>query len=261
MRLYLYIILVFLFLFYSCEIISKSNDEMRIAMYDIEGMRAKLLSNFELVRKNARMNEGYEYRFKNMSDTSETVSIRIGIFQSQSEALDLAIERMNWFSAVPHEDTLKVLGIGDRCWSMPMPGQTYLFSRSNVFINVNSSSIPNSQLLELTRSIDNDIINNADYIKIDNSISLPKIEKISVSKSELNEGESATITVSAFDPNNNNLECMCLPGIPQNGNIFTLTATRSYISEPFIGQHTYEFQVINEMNVLSKVKEITININ
>ena len=254
------LIIIFTFLFISCENILKSNNEDKkfITKYDVEGMKEKLLPNFKLVDKNARIYMGRDFRFQDSTTTDKYVEFRIGIHPSIDDANKFALDYFSWMAGFPHEDTLKTLGIGNRCWIMLSGSDTtsYLFLRNNICCLVLSHSLGNLQLRELVRSIDEDIVNNAEYLKKKRSISLPKIKNISISKSELNEGESAIIEVVASDPDNENLECSSNPGMRQNGMIFTFQAKSYYDT----GQHTIDFQVINESNVLSKIKEITIDI-
>ncbi len=264
MKFYVFGLLIFVFLCISCENILKSNDGNKkyITKYDVEGMKEKLLPNFKLFDKNVRMYMGRDYRFQDSTTTDKYVEFRIGIHPSKDDAIKFALDYIGWSAGIPQEDSNNILGIGDRCWIMTLGSDTtsYLFLRNNICCLVLSHSLGNLQLRELVRSIDEDIVNDADYIKQKSSISLPKIKKITVSKSELNDGETATIRVSASDPNNKKLECISFPGLLQNGMTFTFQAKKDYVSEPFIGQHTYEFQVINENNVLSKIKEVTITI-
>lgn len=254
------LIIIFTFLFISCENLLKSNIENKkyITKYDVEGMKEKLLPNFKLVDKNARMYMGRDFRFQDSTKTDKYVEFRIGIHPSNDDANKFALDYISWSAGIPQEDSNNILGIGDRCWIMPFGSDTtsYLFLRNNICCLVLSHSFDNLQLQELVRSIDEDIVNNADYIKKKSSISLPKIKNISISKSELNEGESATIEVVASDPDNEKLEYRSNPGMGQNGMTFTFQAKSNYDS----GQHTIDFQVINESNVLSEVEELTIDI-
>ncbi len=261
MKINLFILLVLSLFFISCENIfkSKNEDKKYITNYDVEGMKEKLLPNFKLVDKNARMYMGRDFRFQDSTTTDNYVEFRIGIHPSSNDANKFALNYINWSAGIPQEDSNNILGIGDRCWTMTFESDTtsYLFLRTNICCLVLSHSLGNLQLRELARSIDEDIVNNADYIKKKSSISIPKIRGISISKSELNEGESAIIEVVASDPDNEKLECNSYPRMAQNGMVFTFQAESYYDS----GQHTIDFQVINKSNVLSEVEEITITIN
>ena len=137
-----------------------------------------------------------------------------------------------------------------------------MFLRNNALF-IMSCSHNYGKLKDLATKIDNDIINEESYISIENSISLPKINSITVGKSNFKEGESTKITVNAIDPGNEALEYI-FQGLFHNDydpeNVFTFTASRDYVGEPFFGSHTIEFYVINESNVLSRSAEITIKI-
>lgn len=264
-RLFIFIILTLSYI--SCGNSLKPNlsDEIYITKFNIEGMRKKHLPNFELVSKQARFKEGREFVFQDLNDKTKIVFIRIGIHSSKAKAQYIAEEYNSWCSIIPQEDSMKVLGIGDSCWWMPAPFSpdtvAYHFIRYNSFIIVNSHTY--QDLLELTRAIDMDIVNNADYVDIKNSISLPKIRSITATKTELKEGESCKITVKASDPYRKSLDYVANGLSPASGkskNVFLFQASRDYVSEPFFGSHIYKFIVINESNVVSEPAEFKITI-
>lgn len=266
MRTKIFIFIVFIFSHIACD---KSvnpiiKDEIYVTKFNIEGMRKKHLSNFELVSKQARR-EGREFVFDNLNDTTN-LFIRVGIHSSKAKAQYIAEDVHSWFMIIPQEDSMKVLGIGDRCWWMPAPLSpdtvTYLFIRHNSYIIVNSHTYPD--LLELTRAIDMDIVNNADYVDLENSISLPKIHLITATKTELKEGETCKITVNASDPHNEPLDYIVIFGLGLAGdlkNVFLFQAFRDNVPEPFWGSHILKFTVINESNVVSETAELKITIS
>ena len=263
----IFLILTILLLLIYCEkIVEPTIKEIFITRFDVEGMRKEHLSNFRTVRKRARFNEGREFVFQELNDKNNVVLFRVGIHSNSLKAQKIAEEYNSWCWIPPQEDTKRVFGIGDKCWWMRNIDSSdtvaYHFIRHNMFIIVNSHSYHN--LLQLTRSIDNDILNNANYTNKANSISLPIIQSISASKTELREGDTAKITINASDPNNEPLEYVCI-GLAQPDsnpiNVFTIEASRGNIADPFWGSHTYKFQVINGSNILSESAEITINIS
>jgi len=240
-------------------------DKIYITKFDIEGMKKKHLPNFELVSKQARR-EGREFVFRNSNDLSNTIFIRVGIHSSNAKAQYVAEDLHSMYWVIPQEDTLKVLGIGDRSWWLPDPflpdTVAYEFIRYNIYISVNSHTY--ADLLELTRAIDMDIVNDADYVDLENSISLPKIHSITATKTVLKEGNTCKITVNAYDPYNEPLEYVFNFGLfhvesdPEN--IFTFEASRDYVPEPFFGPHILKFIVMNESNAVSETAEFTITI-
>ena len=263
------IILLFLLSFTSSCTKDKNpisnNDDIFITKFSMEGMRNEHLPDFDFVRKQARWREGREFVLKN-ENTDNIIYIRVGIHPSKIKAQEIVEEYMKWTAAVFREDSMKVLGIGDRCWwtsSFDKPSN-YIFIRNNFFISVMSSPMHYYQdILKLTKLIDNNIINNTDYVEIGNSILLPEIHSITALKTELQEGENTKVTIHASDPYNESLEYVVV-GLthveidPEN--VFTLTATRSHVPSPFFGPHSYNFIAVNESNVVSEVVEFEIKI-
>ena len=259
------IILLFLLSFTSSCTKDKNpisnNDDIFITKFSMEGMRNEHLPDFNFVRKRARMREGREFVLKN-ENTDNIIYIRVGIHPSKIKVQEMVEEYNNGSAAVWIEDSEKVLGIGDRCWWMSVDKPySYHFIRNNIFISVNSHDY--QDILILTKSIDNDIINNANYVEIGNSILLPEIHSITALKTELQEGENTKVTIHASDPYNESLEYVVV-GLthveidPEN--VFTLTATRSHVPSPFFGPHSYNFIAVNESNVVSEVVEFEIKI-
>jgi len=261
----------FLFLLnLSCEKIlgpSSSGNEIYITKFDVEAMIKKYLPDFKLVRETARWREGKEFLFENVNGKNSTIFIRVGIHSSKIKAQEIAEEYNSWCWIIPREDSLGTLGIGERSWWMPNVDSpdtvAYHFIRNNTFIITNSHTYPN--LLSLTKAIDKDLTNGADYIKKSKSISLPEIKSITTPKAELGEEESTKVTVNAFDPKNEQLEYVCHPGLIHGDNdpenVFTFIASRDYIPEPFWGKHILKFIVVNESNVISEEAESEIIIS
>lgn len=242
----------------------ESQKDTYITGFDTEGMRKKHLSDFTLVRKRARWNEGREFVYRDVNDNGNLVLIRIGIHSSKSKALEIAEEYNRGTSLVPQEDSL---GFGDRSWWMPDVDSpdtvAYHFLRNNMFVIVNSHTY--DYLLNLTRAIDEDIVNGTDYIKKSNSISLPIIHSVSASKTNVREGESTKITINASDPSAEPLEHVSHPGLihfdSDPPNVFTFIASRDYVPAPFWGSHIFNFIVFNESNVSSEIAELEIEIS
>ncbi|MDZ7263000.1 MAG: hypothetical protein ONB16_00355 [candidate division KSB1 bacterium] len=262
----IYILIICIFLYFSCERNSNPisyNDNVFITKIDIEGMMKKHLPDFRIVRKRARWKEGREFVFVN---DKHNIFIRAGIHSSKAKVQEIAEEYNNSCWIRPIEDTNKIWGIGDKCWWMPdidSPDTVqYQFIRNNIFIIVNSHNYPD--ILSLTKSIDQDILNDADYIKLGYSLSLPVIKSITASKKELKEGETTKITIQASDPYNEPLEYVFNFGLyhveSDPKNVFTFEASRDYVPAPFFGSHILKFIVVNESNVVSEVAEFEITI-
>lgn len=243
-----------------------SEREIFITKFDVEGFHKTYLPNFTLVRKRGRWREGREFLYEETGNEDNNFLIRVGIHSSKTKAQEIAEEFNSWCMIFPQEDTTGTLGIGERSWWMPdvvSPDTIgYIFIRSNLFILTDSHTY--QDLLDLTRAIDADIINDAEYIEKSESLELPQILSVTTTKSILHEGESAQITVTASDPNNEPLEYVFDAGLFRGDNpenVFTMIASRNYVSEPFIGSHIYKFIVYNESNVISEEAELEIMIS
>lgn len=137
-----------------------------------------------------------------------------------------------------------------------------MFLKENALFILSSHSYKN--LSDLARAIDEDITKREPYIRIEETLSAPKINSVSLTKSRVMEGDSTKITIHATDPNNESLEYQAQPGLirfqsdPEN--VFTFVASRDQVSEPFFGSHNIKFVVINNSNVVSGIAEVTVNI-
>lgn len=247
-------------------LLTASNNDSVITRFDAEEMAKKNLVDFTLVRERAQWNRGREFVYQKLND-QVNVFITIGLHQSSNDAKDIALDYLNEISMGMREGPLAGVAIGDKLWWLSPNSDSnnvtdILFTRKNALFIMSSHSY--IKLKELAKAIDEDIVKGESYLTIENSILLPKINSISVEKSNLQVGESIKITVNATDSRNELLEYQSQPGLikiesdPEN--VFTLTAIRDLVPEPFIGSHTIKFVVINKSNVVSRLSEITVNI-
>ncbi|MFZ5517613.1 MAG: hypothetical protein ACOY90_13280 [Candidatus Zhuqueibacterota bacterium] len=260
-----FLTLPYFFLF--CEgIFNPKDDETFITKIGVEGIAKKYLPEFEFIRKRAQWNRGREFVYQK-SDNQVSVFLTVGIYQSHEDAVKTALAYLKSISGIMQEGPIQGVSIGDELWwSSPNPDSTnvadILFIRRNALFRINSRSY--GKVIDLAKAIDADILEEESYISIENSITLPKINSITLSKNSLKEGESIKITVNAIDPRNESLEYQYLFGLfnvesdPEN--VFTFIASRNYVPEPFLGVHTIEFVVINSRNVVSRISEIAVNI-
>lgn len=257
-------------IFISCENLSDSNsknDARYITKFDVEEMARQYLVDFSLIRKHPTWNRGREYVF-NRESNKALIFIKVGLHPSVREVEELVLDYLNSISMVMKEGPVMAEPIGDNLWWAAESSDSsmvthILFIRKNAFISLHSYS--NIDLKALAKSIDDDIMKGASYLTLKNSISSPIINSMCISKTALKEGETAKITINATDPEGEPLEYMFhniglarFEGDPEN--VFTLTASRDYISEPFFGSHNIKFVVINKSNVVSSTTEITVNI-
>ena len=240
------------------------NLESVITRFDIEEMANIHLPDFYLHDKRFRDLLGNKYYFVRESDNVD-VSITIGLYKSAEIAENNAINFFKYVSMAYIEGPPQGVSIGDKYWYSGF-GLDFNNVTGIVFIRKNALFIMScdnnyGDLQTLAKNIDDDIINNAEYVELENTILLPVIYSITATKAVLKEGESAKITVHAADPNNEPLKYDAI-GIghyePDPENVFTVIARRGSIGEPFFGSHIYEFFVINEINIVSEIAEFEI---
>jgi hypothetical protein len=250
---------------FSCD---KNNEtELIINKVDIEKMAQTHLQDFKLLRKRSKHIYGKEYVYSRESD-SVNVSFKIGLHQSTEDAGKIADEYFNEISAVMNQGPYHDFSVGNRFWWLESSENSGNVM-SIVFIRKNALFIMGcdynyGELKTLAKKMDDDILNNAGYVDLGNTILLPVIDSITATKTVLKEGESAKITVHASDPNNEQLEYDAI-GLgsyePDPSNVFTLNATHDNVGVPFFGSHKYKFVVINESNVVSEVADFEIMIS
>jgi hypothetical protein len=237
-----------------------------ITKVDMKEMAFKHLPDFDLIRARPKANLGKEYVFFRESDTA-CVYITISLHQSGENAENITNNYLKYISVVFNEGPYQGVSIGDKFWWWA-PFKDNSILKNIIFIRENAPFIMScsenyGELKLLAQKINNDIIMNANYIELENTILLPVIDSITTSRKVLKEGETAKIIVYATDPNNEPLEysnpgLVCSKSDPAN--VFTVIASTSYISAPFLGSHIYTFFVINESNSVSEGVEFEIQI-
>lgn len=248
-------------------ILGFTHNDCPIAKFDAVQMGQQNLPDFDLVRSRAQWNRGREFVFQRASDQA-TIHLTIGLHPSPTDANEVASEYLNEISMRMMEGGLGNIQIGDKFWWWSPTSDSenitnILFLKENALFILSSHSYKN--LLDLARTIDEDIKAKASYLKIAESISVPKIVSVALAKSSLKEGDSTKVTIVATDPDDELLEYQTQPGLvklptdPEN--VFTFVAARDQISEPFLGSHHIKCVVINKSNVVSKPAEIKITIN
>ncbi len=263
------LIAAFIFQIYCSDaggILGSSHSDCPIVKFDAVQMGQQNLPGFDLVRSRAQWNCGREFVFQRASD-QVTIHLTIGLHQSPTAANDVALDYLNEISIKMMEGGLGNAQIGDKFWWWSPNSDSenvtnILFLKENALFILSSHSYKN--LVDLARTLDEDIKRKADYLKIDEAISVPKIESVSLAKSNLKEGDSIRIAIKATDPSNEPLEYQTQPGLikfqgdPEN--VFTFVASRDQVDEPFLGSHKLKFVVINKSNVVSAVAERIVTI-
>ncbi len=237
-----------------------------ITKFNVDEMARKYLSDFSFIRKRAVFNYGREFVYQR-NDDQANLFINVGLYRSPEDAEYAAITYLNEISMVMNEGKISGLSIGDKFWWWSPNFDTNNISHI-LFIRKNGLFIIHSQNYEgvkdFAKIIDSDIQKSASYITLNNNISLPIINSISIEKSNIQVGESTKITIHAIDPNNEVLEYLFLPGLikDQNDpdNVYTFIASPDYVPSPLVGEHIIKVMVINESNVVSEIKQIVINI-
>jgi len=247
------------------EISADNKVDKYVTKFDADGMAKKYLADFNLVEKRVMWNQGRRFVYLKENDQIK-ISIQVGLHPSAKDAEDIALDYLKFISMSMKKGQINGESIGDILWWWsPNSDQTnvthILFIRKNALFMIYSYSY--KEIKALAKAIDDDIINEEPYLSVEKSISAPKINSISMGKSNFRHGETSKITVHAMDPKNESLEYQFLPGITQDSNdlknVFTFIATRDHLPEPFFGSHTIKAVVINASNVVSPVSEITIN--
>jgi len=254
------------FLSFSCD---KEKDAVHsdkfVVKVDIEGLAGKHLPGFYLYREWFRGMTGRDYTFKRDSDTA-MLSIAAGLYKSAEAADSIARDYFMTVSAVFTEGLQPGSPVGDKYWYVgldTMHPEAIAFIRKNALFIMHGNE-KYSDIMQLAKKIDDDIVKDAGYIELKNTILLPEIFSITASKTVMKEGETSKITLHASDPDNESLEYYGY-GIghyePDPENIFTLNAMSDFIGDPFYGSHVYWFMVINKSNVLSEIAEFEIIIS
>jgi hypothetical protein len=157
--------------FFFCESLLDFNKiEPLITKIDMEEMAHRHLSGFSLARKSSRGILGTEYVFKRESD-SVNIFITIGLYQSAEDAENVASDYFNDISMRMEKGPIPGESIGDKLWwwaprSDPKNVTNIVFIRYNVLFLMSSHKY--KELKVLAKAIDNDILGNASYIKVEN---------------------------------------------------------------------------------------------
>lgn len=247
-------------------ILNSAQKDSLITKFDAEQMAKMNLPDFILIRSRAQWNRGREFVFQRSKDQAN-VSVIIGMHQSSSNATSVALDYLNEISMHMNDSPLAGAAIGDKLWWWSPNADTtnvtnILFLKENALFILSSHKYEN--LIDLARAIDEDIAKKEIYIKRENTLSVPRIDKVTLTKGRVTEGDTIKITIHAADPNNESLEYNARPGLikfqSDAENMFTLIASREMVSEPFWGPLKIKFIVINQSNVVSGIAEITVNI-
>jgi hypothetical protein len=240
-------------------------NEKYITKFDVEMLAEKHLQDFRLVRKRVIWNRGRNFLYKNYIEQIN-LSIQVGLYASAKHAEEVALDYIKYLSIQLIENPFPELSIGDKSWGeisgfdkITITG--IIFIKNNALVMISSRNY--RDIKELAKAIDVDITNEAAYISLENAIQIPKINSVSIGKSNLREGESTKITINATDFNLESLEYVFFPGLIKEANdpenVFTLIASKEKFPGQFLGSHAINIVLINKSNVVSPVKTIEFN--
>ncbi|MFC1574143.1 hypothetical protein ACFL30_03075 [Candidatus Latescibacterota bacterium] len=243
--------------------------------FNIKGLNDNHLQNFELKSVGALWYTGKSYRFKN--SINEELFITIGVYPSIQEVEETVLDYMNSMSAAFKKGPFEDINIGDNYWWSDITlyqNQTsekrissIVFIRKNVLIvlhsPVSSKKIKYfTNMLEVALNIDNDLMNGATYIKLDDVLTPPVIHSVSLSKSKILEGEESLMTINASDPSGHIAHYLMTPGPKKDGrdpvNVYRIQANRDRFPDPFLGKHTIEVWVVNNDNFFSSKASVEV---
>ena len=147
---------------------NQDNPDRIITKIDTEELASRHLADFILLRERFIDSIRIESVFKRERD-SVLVFLTIGIYQSEIVADSAVNEYVKFISIHMMEGPHQGISIGDKFWWYPSDADSngltnIVFLRRNAFIAI-SCSIGYENLRALAKSIDNDILNEASYIK------------------------------------------------------------------------------------------------
>lgn len=251
---------------YAQQQITLSDSDKYITRFDTDLMAKKHLTNYTLVRKRGKWNYGREYVFR-LNNDEANIFLTVGLHPSTEVAENIAKSFLNGISIRMTEGTHNGISIGDKFWwfsgSDPSTITDIVFIRNNSLI-IMSCSRNYSDLRELAKLIDDDIIMGALYVKIDDAIFTPEVNSISMGKNTIELNDTVKIAIDANDPNHESLEYQFSPGLSKvigdAENVYTYKDSPNYVKESD-GSQTIRLVVINESNVVSIISEINVRYN
>jgi hypothetical protein len=188
----------------------------------------------------------------------EKISLNVGVHPSVRDVENSALDYLNGISGSMKEGPMNDVIIGDNMWWCNYQGglTTILFIRKNVFFIINGKN--SERVLNIAKSLDNDIILKASYVIISNTYAPPMIKDIEIIKKSLMMSESTKCTVHVENPGDGSLEFSYTGPIRHDEedptDVFTV---KGYLVES-PGTFEISFWVINEKNALSKISKTQI---
>lgn len=150
-------------------------------------MSKRLLPGYNLSKEKVKYLFGKLYVYSNI-DTTNLIYITIGLHTSREKASNLALQYISSISIAMEE----VSNLGDKAWLYKVGETTtnILFVRNNAFIEIISHGNPN--LMTIAQKIDNDLLNNEDYIYLTKDKDYIEIDTIAYLKA-IDDGDQKLI--------------------------------------------------------------------
>ncbi len=251
------------------RLIRSHYDNALVDGVNVEALSERYLPDFRLTFRLAIWYNDVLYAFNRQTD-QQSISICVGVYLSVQEAENAALDGLADRSERLTAGPVRGEQIGDNCWYSEMSYgnekrlETIAFVKKNVFIVISAHNNEFSPLLlDLGKSIDHDIMNGSSCLTLADAPKPPVVNSIQVSINELRDGDTATITVSAADPEGKRIEYHQSSGInkldidPEN--VFRIQVSEDSIVRKFLGTtQTFEIWVVNEDNFFSQKKQFQV---
>jgi hypothetical protein len=251
------------------RLIRSNPDVPLVAAVDVQALSRKYLSDFRVdnVRYSQKDDVIVYHLYQN--NGIQQIIFSVGLHPSVRDAEEAMLDALNHqenvgMSEWPHDSEK----IGESAWYYPNPRKSgykdgVAFIRRNAVFWIYTCSEPEYLGVEsLSRSIDRDLVNGAPFISIRNQISPPVVTSVNLSQTVFHEGERGTLTINGEDPEGRRIILYgnSMPyGYGGEHNQMPIYAnSRDWIDEPFAGKHIIRCWVINEDNLFSSIKEVTV---
>ncbi len=250
------------------RLIRSATDVPLISQLDIKTLGEKYLPGFEIHHINYLLWEtGADYTFARSADDVRVV-ISYGLYSSVRDAENAVLDGMkNGTSAWMNEGPYKGKSAGDNFWySVSKSSNLGEYVICLAFIRYNAvfrllCMGGGIDILTLAQNIEKDILNGAPYLKMSKIIYPPEIQSVTAPK-EVFINNLILFTVNATDPEGVGIKYHCLYGGHEDGqpeNVLGVKANPNYFTgEPAAGPHAFRLWVVNENNLFSSIKEVTV---
>ncbi len=251
------------------QIIRSNPDVPLVAGVDVSALAQKYLSDFRLdsVRRYSQLDDVVVYHLY-QNNSEKQITFMVGLHPSVREAEESMLDALN------HQDFISMkewpsneAKIGESAWYYLNGRQSgykdgVAFIRRNAVFWIYTGPEPEYIGIEtLARGVDQDLMNGAPYIKIQDKLSPPVVQSVDLSQSVYRMGERGTLTIQGSDPEGYSIMYGdSWTGFGRSGNQTQIIADNRnwYDKESFFGTHVIQCWVVNENNLFSSIKEVTV---